>query len=87
MKRRAVAFAMTFGMSVFVLGGATAAANESDHSAIRCALGGPPGQDFQTFGSAGPNRFATPPEVAALFGFPTVGAGIDFFCVTPPENP
>jgi len=81
MRRRVVGFAATVGFSVLALGGASAGADP----AINCAGFGNPGQASQTLGAAGPNRFQTPPENAASLGQPTVGAAIQFFCVTPAD--
>ena len=86
MKRRAVGFAATVAICVFALSGATAAANESDNSAINCAGFGNPGQASQTLGAAGPDRVQTPPELAAGLGQPSVGATIQTFCVTPADS-
>jgi hypothetical protein len=84
MKKRAAIFAVTLGLSVFALGSGPAAADESGNAAINCAGFGNPGQTFQTLGGAGPDRTTTPPQGAAeVYGFPTLGAAIQFFCTTP----
>lgn len=85
MKKRAVVFAVTLGLSVFALGSGPAAANESANSAINCAGFGNPGQAQQTLGAAGRDRVQTPPELAATLGQPTVGASIRTFCTTPAD--
>jgi hypothetical protein len=85
MKKRAVVFAVTLGLSVFALGSGPAAANESANAAINCAGLGNPGQAGKTLGSGGPDRVQTPPELAATLGQESVGATIRTFCTTPAD--
>jgi hypothetical protein len=86
MKKRAVVFAVTLGLSVFGLGSGPAAANESGHSASDCAGLGNAGQAFQLVGAAGPNQVQTPPELAASLGQESVGAAGRTFCTTPADE-
>jgi hypothetical protein len=83
MKKRAVAFAVTLGLSVFAFGSGPAAANESGNSAIDCAGFGNPGQGGMVVGYTGPDRVQTPTEFAATLGQESVGAAIGTFCTTP----
>jgi hypothetical protein len=82
MKKLAAGFAVTVGIFVFALGGATAGADP----AINCAGLGNPGQATQSLGAAGRDRVQTPPELAASLGQPSVGATIQTFCVTPADS-
>ena len=84
--KRAVSFVATVGISMFLLGGATAMANESGNSATNCAGFGNPGQAAHTLGFAGRDRVQTPPEFAASLGEPSVGAAIQTFCVNPSDS-
>jgi hypothetical protein len=87
MLKRAIV-AGTVGVFAFVLGGATAVANESGNSAMNCGPFGNPGQAAQTNGFAGRDRVQTPPEFAAgVLGQPSVGAAIQTFCVNPSSQP
>jgi hypothetical protein len=84
MKKRAVIFAVTLGLSVFAFGSGPAAADESGNAAINCAGFGNPGQTFQAIGGQGQDRTGqTPPEGAHQLGFPTLGAALQFYCTTP----
>jgi hypothetical protein len=87
-QRRIVPLAIGVGMSIAVLGGTAVAAptlpqpNQSVHAAIDCTLGLTPGQAFQFFGGAGPDRTGKPPDGAAFLGLPNLGAVIQQ-CATP----
>jgi hypothetical protein len=86
MKKRAVVFAVTLGLSVFAFGSGQAVANESGNAAVDCAGFGAPGQGFQTLGAAGPDQALTPPELAAALGQESVGAAGRTFCTTPADS-